>query len=261
MSIFLNHFYIVLEPAAYRDILQNEFLRSQFAPNEVRTTVRRDMTYSGLYFYGTHTYFEFFDASNPLLAGQFPCDGLALGVDRSGALAEVEKKLADLCTCTREQITRQYGGGQVPWFTLMKARDFIQEPTLTLWFMEYQARFLQEWNPQAAGPNEGVRRKDLLQRYVAVLKERPPRPFLKDVTSLTLATDEAAREKISRLVRLAGLGKEVEIKVVPPAGEKPGIREFSMRLRRIPRGMTELRFGEKSRLRFHDGKSATWSFH
>src|SRR5438045_1439540 len=61
--VALNHFYLTLDSATFRELQNSPFLRKEFAPCEERTTVRKDTTYTGLYFYGINTYFEFFDVA------------------------------------------------------------------------------------------------------------------------------------------------------------------------------------------------------
>src|SRR5918998_6248173 len=61
--VFLNHFFVVVDSATYKDVERSAFLRQEFAVTERRTTVRNDVSYTALYFYGVNTYFEFFDAS------------------------------------------------------------------------------------------------------------------------------------------------------------------------------------------------------
>src|SRR6516165_8816112 len=63
-QVFLNHFYVVLDSPTYRAVEEDAFLRKHFAVNEKRTTTNAEMTYTGLYFYGINTYFEFFDIGN-----------------------------------------------------------------------------------------------------------------------------------------------------------------------------------------------------
>src|SRR5258708_37010579 len=50
-SVFLNHFFLVLDSQTFKDIKQNDFLRKEFAPFESRRTIRTDRSYSGIYFY------------------------------------------------------------------------------------------------------------------------------------------------------------------------------------------------------------------
>src|SRR6185503_282178 len=92
-QVFLNHFYVVIDSATYKDIEQSSFLRGEFAVTEQRTTVRTDMTYTGLYFYGTNTYFEFFDVSSDT-SRQIGYSGFALGVDREGELQAINSELS-----------------------------------------------------------------------------------------------------------------------------------------------------------------------
>src|SRR5215213_2768898 len=108
--VFLNHFFIVVDSATYRDIEQSAFMRREFAATERRTTVRNDMSYTALYFYGVNTYFEFFDAS---AQGRFTGSGLALGPDQAGALQVIGKELAPEISVAREPVTREYDGKQV----------------------------------------------------------------------------------------------------------------------------------------------------
>src|SRR5687768_1865513 len=108
--VFLNHFYVVLDSATYKDIEQSAFLRREFAVTEQRTTVRTDMTYTGFYFYGTNTYFEFFDVST---FSRFGFGGIALGVDQEGGLAAVARELPDSFSVDQQPITRQYNRKQV----------------------------------------------------------------------------------------------------------------------------------------------------
>src|ERR1041384_4010416 len=92
-QVFLNHFYVVIDSATYKDIQQSPFLRKEFAVAEQRTTVRTDMSYTGLYFYGTNTYFEFFDVSSDS-SRQVGFSGIAFGVDQAGELQAVSKAVS-----------------------------------------------------------------------------------------------------------------------------------------------------------------------
>ena len=60
--VYLNHFFLTLDSQTYKEINESSILKDEFAAFEQRTTVRADMTYTGIYFYGTRTYFEFFEA-------------------------------------------------------------------------------------------------------------------------------------------------------------------------------------------------------
>jgi len=270
-SLALNHFYIVLDSATYKAIEQNPFLRREFAVTEQRTTTRLDMTYTGVYFYGDNTYFEFFDASNQPI-GQLGDSGVALGADQTGGFDAIKKELASQFTVAPAPITRQLDQRQVPWFYTAGFKEFPQDPGLKIWAMEYHPRFLAEWNPQSDSRNEGVSRKEILQRYVSVLKDKPVSPYLKDVIAMTVAVNEPTQKRFVELAGSLGYSRRVEsgttllegpgvvLKLVARTDKLRGIQEITMRVGRRPEKQTEFRFGARSVLRFHDDGLATWSF-
>ena len=270
-QVFLNHFYVVIDSNTYKDIEQSPFLRREFAVTEQRTTVRTDRSYTGLYFYGTNTYFEFFDVASDT-SRQVGFSGIALGVDQSGELQAVAKELSANFPLDQETITRQYNGKQLPWFYDGKLKDFPLGSSLAVWFMEYHPRFLGEWNPQPGGRNQGIRRKQILQRYAAVLKDVPAKPYFEDVVALTVAVNDESRKKLAELGKLLGYserivgdavvlkGPDIELRLVPQTDESRGIQEITMRVTRKPKDQTEFRFGTKSVLTFRGNGLATWSF-
>lgn len=269
--VFLNHFYIVVDSATYKDIERSPFLRRKFAATERRTTVRQDMSYTGLYVYGANTYFEFFDVSDKP-SSRVGDSGIAFGVDQAGGLQAVGREQATKISVGREPVTRQYEGKQVPWFYAGGQKDSPPGSGFTVWLMEYHPRFLAEWNPRPDGQNRGVSRKQILRRYAAVLKDIPARPYFVDVVALTVAVDEPAQKSLVELCKLLGYseraargtqvleGPGVELRLVPQAGGARGIQEILMRVRGKPRGRAEFRFGPKSVLRFEGNGLATWSF-
>ena len=269
--VFLNHFYVVIDSATYKDIEQSQFLRREFAVTERRTTVRSDRSYTGLYFYGTNTYFEFFDvAGDP--SNQVGFSGFALGVDQAGELQAISKELSPNFTVDQKTITRQYNGKQVPWFYAGELKDFPIGSSLGVWFMEYHPRFLDEWNPRPGERNQGVSRQQLLQRYAAVLKDIPTKPYFEDVVALSVALNDADRKKVAELCKLLGYsqradgdaqvmkGPDIELRLVPQTEESRGIQEITMRVKKKPKDQAEFRFGPKSVLKFRDDGLATWSF-
>ena len=269
--VFLNHFFVVIDSTTFKDIEQSPFLRREFAVTEQRTTVRTDMTYTGLYFYGTNTYFEFFDVASDT-SRQIGFSGIALGVDQAGELQAVGRELSSKFSVVQETITRQYNGKQIPWFYAGQLKDFPIDSSLGVWFMEYHPRFLDEWNSQPGGRNQGVSRKPILQRYAAVLNDVPAKPYLEDVVALTVAVNDEHRKKLAELCKQLGYsertvggaivlkGPDIELRLVQQTEELRGIQEITMRVRRKPKEQDEFRFGTKSVLRFRDNGLATWSF-
>ncbi len=266
----LNHCLIVLDSATYKAIEQDPFLRREFAATEQRTTTRTDMSYTGLYFYGANTYFEFFDAANQSI-GRLGDSAIAFGVDQVGALEAIKTELVSEFS-VGQAITREFGGKQVPWFYMSVPKSFPPDSGLRIWVMEYHPRFLSDWNPLPGGKDQGVSRRQVLQRYTSVLKDTPPKPYLQDVVALTVAVNETTQSRLIDLGKLLGYrqrvagtttvleGPDIELRLIPQTSQARGVQEITMRVNRRPDKQSEFRFGARSVLRFEGGGLARWSF-
>src|SRR5215831_5077506 len=193
-QVFLNHFYVVLDSPTYKAIEQDGFLRKRFAVNEKRTTTNAEMTYTGLYFYGLNTYFEFFEIGN----SPKDCVGdsaIAFGVDQPGAIRVLQEKLGPSFEPNLKSVTRLYQGNQIPWFFLATPRSLPYGGRLSCWVMEYQPEFLANWNLRPGRTNRGISRKEILQRYCEVLKP-VDEPRLEDVVGLTVAVDASDKNSL-----------------------------------------------------------------
>jgi hypothetical protein len=267
-AVFLNHFYVVLDSSTCRAVEENAFLQNHFAAHEKRTTTNADITYTGLYFYGIHTYFELFDVAESPGRG-LGDSGVAFGVDQPGAIRVLEQKFATSLDPSLKTVTRLYRGKQIPWFFMATPRSLPYESELSSWVMEYHPEFLASWNPRPSETNRGISRKDVLKRYSEVL-EPVNEPYLEDVTGLTVAADERTRDNLMRFCLQLGYqiesdegggvalhGPDLVLLLIPATANVCGIREVKMRTR--PHRNEEQRLG-RSILRFM-GSSAIWSFH
>jgi Family of unknown function (DUF5829) len=267
-QVFLNHFYVVLDSPTYNAIEEDSFLRKHFAVNEKRTTTNAEMSYTGLYFYGINTYFEFFDIGNSP-KDQVGDSAIAFGVDQPGAIRILREKLGSSLGPNLKSVTRLYQGRQIPWFFMATSTSLPYESGLSCWVMEYHPEFLANWNPQPKGTNLGITRKEILGRYSENL---PPvdKPYLEDVVGLTVAVDAPDQ---NRLIEFClQLGYQVEKKegvvalnrpdfvllLIPATQNARGIREIKMRMRNLPQREKEHQLGQ-STLQFA-GSSAIWSF-
>lgn len=267
-AVALNHFYLVVDSETYAALATNPYLRKTFAPSEERTTARRDITYTGLYFYGEHTYFEVFDAAK-WTGGPVGSAGVAFGVDEPGALAELSKREGPWLALGPEPVTRPYRDRQIAWFRSATAPSLPRDDDeLSVWLMEYEPTFLAEWNPTGTARDRGVARADVLARYAAVLADAPPSPVLRDVVGLTLAVKPGTRDRLAALCRSFGFevsqdrgatvlaGPDVRIRLVFATAEARGVREVVMRVRKSE--PATFRAGALSVS--VDGETATWSF-
>ena len=270
-QVFLNHFYVVLDSPTYNAIEEDAFLRMHFAVSEKRTTTNAEMTYTGLYFYGINTYFEFFDiADSPT-----DCVGdsaIAFGVDQPGAIKVLREKLGPSLEPDLKSVTRLYNGKQVPWFFMATSSSLPYDGGLSCWVMEYHPEFLGSWNPRPGATNRGISRKEVLERYSEVLTPVTG-PYLADVVGLTLAADTDAANSLTDFCLQLGYqierkqkenivalhGPEFMLRLIPATDRVRGIREIKMRTRNGPERETQHQLGQ-SVLKFF-GPTAVWSFH
>lgn len=263
--VLLNHFYLVLDSKTYADIENNPFMRKDFAPSESRTTVRADRTYTGLYFYGINTYFEFFDlAKEPRRLGD---SAIAFGVETEGAAKQLQPLVR---AAPPRVITRQLGSEQYPWFLMLTPSGFSLDSGIATWVMEYDPRFLSQWHAEIKDGSSGISRKAVLQRYATVLKEKPAQPILQDVLSVTLALNEQTKARMAEVCEAYGYTSRKEenvvalgsgdftLRLIPETAAQHGIQQITLRV--SDKQKREFRFGSNSALIFLGDGTATWIF-
>jgi Family of unknown function (DUF5829) len=240
----LNHFYIALDHETYTAIEGSEFLKSEFATFEKRTTVRGDRTYTAIYFYGSHTYFEFFDAA---VEKQKPGEsGIAFGIDEEGSEPKgvLEKRM----------VTREWQGVELPWFYTLSSQG---RQGFVIWLMEYHPDFLAKWHPGQGATPGGITREAVLRRYKSVLPQALADPMLEDVAGITVAASPNERQPIEQWIR--SISSEFTVEFVEPYIGGHVIREVKFNLRHAPAKLLETRFG-KSILRIRTDRTAVWTF-
>ncbi len=161
--VLLNHFYATVDSRTYAAIEASEFLKTHFAPFEKRTTVRNDSTYSGLYFYGDQTYFEFFEENQ---GDRKPGDaGVALGIETAGGSEALREAWNQLRPSIITTVTRQLEGKPADWFRMTSFEETRAQSAvegLRLFSMEYVAGFAARWYPQGG---ESISQRAILNAY------------------------------------------------------------------------------------------------
>lgn len=202
--VFLNHVYAVVDRETYAALAHSSFLRETFAVTEERATKRADISYSGLYFYGRRTYFEFLPPEAAAGLAEGDC-GLALGVESPGALDGFVGRLATKGIPSQGgPRTRELGGEQLPWFQIIGVQ--MPPSPLSVIAMEYDPRFLKRWHADLPPANGGFARADVLARYAAALKRselHASAPFA-DVQQVHVEVSEAQRERLTNVFAAAG---------------------------------------------------------
>ena len=265
----LNHFYATVDAETYAAIEASPFLREQFAPFEKRTTVRNDSTYSGLYFYGLGTYFEFFEeGQGERKKGDA---GVALGVEEAGGSEQLRAQWNALRPAVVTKVTRQVDGAATDWFRMTsfeETRANSAVPGLRLFAMEYAPTFLKVWG---AGPEGSIRMADILGAYCDKLglAETRKNAKLANVSRVEIAGPAAGLELRAKQLEMAGwkvarrrggvwecVGPNATV-VLRPAPVPQSVRRVEFQLQ-YPYNGPDLRLGS-SMLRFRE-RTAVWTF-
>ena len=265
----LNHFYATVDAETYAAIEASPFLREQFAPFEKRTTVRNDSTYSGLYFYGLGTYFEFFEeGQGERKKGDA---GVALGVEDTGGSEKLREQWNAVRPAVVTMVTRQVGGVAADWFRMTsfeETRANSAVPGLRLFAMEYAPTFLKAWG---TGPEGSIRMADILGAYCDKLglTEVRKNAKLANVSRVEIAGPAAGLALRAKQLELAGwrvarrrggvwecIGPNTTV-VFRPAPVPQSVRRVEFQLQH-PYNGPDVKLG-RSTLRFHD-RTAVWTF-
>ncbi len=259
-QVYLNHFYATVDPETYSAIENSSFIRNTFSVFEQRTTIREDRTYTGIYLYGDHNYFEFFEAGKD----QSPTPvGVAFGVEESGALSRLaaawKAQGIDPALLT---LTRHLDGAAIPWFLSLSPAS--EHPAVVrMWMMEYLPEFLTRWHSEVPTPS-GISRGDVLARYRAFL--RKDRKLMADVTRISIQVPGGEDQSLKKLAGLMGcrienreiVAADARIRLVPPLDSRTGVRQIVMRLRRAPSETRRFTLGASVLELLPDGR-AVWN--
>ncbi len=268
-AALLNHFYATVDPITYAAIERSAFLKEQFAPFEKRTTVRNDSTYSGLYFYGLQTYFEFFaEGEGERKKGDA---GLALGLEQPGASEALREQWQRLRPAEVTTVTRELGSRPAPWFRMasfQETRANSAVPGFRLFSMEYAPGFLEAWG---TGPRGSIRLADILAAYCEKLGQAEKRrtTLLANVARVEIAGPEAGLKLRSQQLQSAGWKVTqkssgiIECKgpnstvILLPSPEPQSVRRVVFTLQKPSQARTETIGHTTLRL---NGRIAVWTF-
>jgi hypothetical protein len=272
--VYLNHFFLTLDAESYSAIKSSSFLRDEFAPFEQRTTVRQDTTYTGSYFYGVDTYFEFFEAGRGL-GRMTGASAIAFGVETFGASQRLKPQLeaAFAAPVAVRPITRRVNDHDVDWFYMTTVEDKSPSPLLQWWVMEYRDSFLNNWYSDLSPSTRGIKRAEILERYAAKLgeKDHGQHRLLENVVEITLALPDAERAQLLKTCETFGYrvttdhhqsrceGPQITFIVNAPKNTAQGITAVKFSLRRAKQGEKTYHFG-KTVLQFNDDRTAVWTF-
>ena len=189
--VYLNHLLVFVDRDTYRALSASGFLNEYFACSEERTTHDQatGMSWTGRYYYGRHTYFEFM---NPDKTSWAPRDGLAFSIESKGGSVALARRLEQgTDQDVRRYIrNRRYQDRDIPWFWSVEIprRD---DARLISWVMEYESGFLDQWTPhlpprQSVTDQADITRCFFLTRYRGSIGDDLDNRLFRDITSVTV---------------------------------------------------------------------------
>jgi len=273
LTVLLNHLFLTVDEVTFHEISNSSFLHSEFAVSEARTTVRADYPdgYTALYFYGESTYFEFFDAGNSALSlGDF---GIASGFEEPGAIERAKYELDKIQAGKLSSISRKVGDEYIPWFDALIGRFGPGNKGASIWAMQYDPRFIDQFMGSQSSLSGSILQKDVLEAYAIQLAQtqRRQQSLLKDISSVSAVMTAEDFESYSQELIAHGWhssavndckafrAQNVTVSLCPETRERlPGVSSIAFSLRRSPSSTVEKVFGN-SRLVFQD-QQAVWLF-
>jgi hypothetical protein len=242
-TVYLSHFFIALDQATY-DALRTSSKVAALGAVKEQKVVAGSQSWSGFYWTARQTYMEFFGASalpDETLVGD--C-GIGLAVETRGGVAALAERLRTVFgdEIEFEKQVRTTSTGEIPWYTSthMKAPR-----TIAMWVMELDPGYLAARHPEAPV-------RDPLSRQRERSWDYRPDQTLENVVGLTLALNQERTSEFATQLGLFGwsvhrigagfsaVGPEVKILVVP-AGERTGIKQVELQLRRsVPKQTIQL---------------------
>ena len=266
--LFYNHAYGVLDRATADAIEHSEYLKG-FANFQVRTTTGADgAVWTGRYLMGRETYVELFGVGDlPAPDGDLGSTGMGVSVERTGDLATVVDRLADLgITDPLEfQQTRDFGDGvPVPWFdAIFTTGEYDKFGT---WGMEYEPAYFEDPRSNTEPPSyEGDIGRE---RYLPdTYRDR----LMRDVSGIRLAVTARDLDNTVPLLKAGGFavhqgnggavatrgGTTIRFDAVPVA--EVGLRQVDFTLNH-PTGNRHTEHLGTSTLVVGPAARATWTF-
>jgi len=240
--VYLNHLLIFLDAETYRSIGASGFLNGHFACSEERTTHDQatGMSWTGRYYYGRDTYFEFMDPGRTSWA---PRDALAFGIEREGGSEELAARLERALKrdITRFKRKRRYRDEDIPWFwTVDIPRK--DDARLISWVMEYDPGFLDRWAPDLSpekpdAGTAGIARSEFLTRYRSVIGDDLPDRLFRDITSVTVTLPPGEADLLEAELGVYGYAAtQMDSPVERSADDAAGLGSFGITKRASFRG-------------------------
>jgi hypothetical protein len=271
-TVYFNHAPMFFDQATLDDLSNSAFLKDEFS-TFAKATIQRDggkWSYTGVYIFGSATYFEFFPGGTVGLPGEpvFPTGQVtfAMWIDDREQLPMVCDSLKAHTNGVCE-LALQKDGKDLNWYDALRAK-YSPDPSVRAfsWLMAlYGGDDLKKRVPDLKPDEDGTTREKSLKRPYA------PNKLFRGITGVRLTVNRLERERLSQefkayayQIREEGdktiaAGHDFELIMVPAAANGSRQIAISMKLNRRKDGPQTVRIGKTSEMRFN-GDSAVWYF-
>jgi len=264
-EVWLNHVLRTVPPGTYQAIRESSFLRNVFAGSEEReTSADSGDTWTGLYFYGEHSYFEFF---MPEPGEPSEGSGIAFSVERTGELRQLGAILASATSrdVAIQSKRRVRGSERVPWASFLFIGSDDPDSVFGPWVMEIDPDYHRLWYSEESPQTDGV------SRWHQNAKRYDADRLLKDLVGVTAALTRDEADCLVRDLRvcgygfsqsegaLVGSGPGCSIRIIEPGQAVHGVTQADFELNRAMDAGEARRIGDTTLL-FLGGLSAAWTF-
>ncbi len=267
-KVYLNHVNMVLDEQTYNDILNSEFLKTEFADLITNTATADDMeTWSGIYITGETTYMEIFKEGDRKDYSR-GCCAMGLSTEEPGEIDNIFVNIRENLNPNVKKVLRKrkLESTEIPWFYCLKCDGNEEKGKLNTTVIEYHEDYLKELMAGSDYPTSGISRKIYNNRYYKYSR------LMNNITEITIAMDDDKVEDFCREMALFGYeinkkngiinckGPEILFKIVEQNDECKGITSLKFKLNDNKYGQQEYKFGPESVLKFNDDKTAVWTF-
>jgi hypothetical protein len=258
--IYFNHVTIFVPPAAYDALRQSSFLRDQFSAFQEQT-VQRDggkWSYTGIYLFGQHTFFEFFKAGNeqPRFGTSIPGQLVFnMWIDDRTQLQLFQERLAaeqhvDLTITTTRNAQNQ------PSFDKVVSKD---APFGSFGPGMHVDTSLKGYYP------DGITREKRLQDVFLAQRQ------LQDITGITLTVDETERDRLIKQFRAysynlhtegtkqVATGPGITFTLLTAKAHEPRTLSVAFSVTKTTTGEQTYNLGDAGEIRLH-GDTGNWAF-
>ncbi|MFA5074523.1 MAG: DUF5829 family protein [Candidatus Babeliales bacterium] len=269
-KVFLNHFNTLIDEYTYNEIKKSDFLKNEFCNCKEQTNSNSKESWTGIYFTGENTYFEFFNNKDKKKLQE----NLNVGEVGIGFSVDSKKEIEKIIEIFKQKFAnneihglfeRKIDDKITPWFYYIEPTNML--PLFDTWVMAYHADYLNFKNIKKFDNNIFTR-----QEYNKNFNTVPfdENKLFRDIVEMTLLLTKENINKFVEQLNLLGYtckesqdyvicnGPDIVFKLKASSNQISKILKLQISLNREIENNQSYKLG-KSTLRL-EHKTAIWEF-